>query len=67
MPLGSPDAPRVVSLRVEPAERVMGQKAEQQLKVIAKYTNGAEKDVTRHARFQSNVEAVASGLGRRRS
>jgi hypothetical protein len=60
MPIGSPDAPRVVSLRVEPTERVMNQKADQQLKVFAKYSNGAEKDVTRHARFQSNAEAVAS-------
>ena len=60
MSLGSPDAPRVISLRVEPIERVMGQKAEQQLKVFAKYSDGTEKDVTRHARFQSNTEAVAS-------
>jgi hypothetical protein len=60
MPLGSPDAPRVVSLRVEPAERVMNPKADQQLKVLARYSDGAEKDVTRHARFQSNAEAVAS-------
>ena len=60
MPLGSPDAPRVVSLRIEPTERVMGQKAEQQLKVFAKYSDGSEKDVTRHARFQSNADAVAS-------
>ncbi|MCI0702404.1 MAG: PSD1 and planctomycete cytochrome C domain-containing protein [Planctomycetia bacterium] len=59
MPLGSPDAPRVVSLRVEPAERVMNPKSKQQLKVFAKYTNGSEKDVTRHARFQTNAEAVA--------
>ncbi len=60
MPVGSPEAPRVISLRVEPVERVLGQKAEQQLKVFAKYSDGTEKDVTRHARFQSNTEAVAS-------
>ena len=59
-PVGSPDAPRVVALRVEPVERVMGQKADQQLKVFAKYSDGVEKDVTRHARFQSNTEAVAA-------
>jgi hypothetical protein len=34
MPFGSADAPRVVALRVEPADRVMGQKAEQQLKAM---------------------------------
>ena len=60
MPFGSPDAPRVVALRIEPAERVLGIKAEQQLKVIAKYSDGIEKDVTRHARFQSNNDAVCS-------
>jgi hypothetical protein len=60
MPVGSPDAPRVISLRVEPVERVMTPKAEQQLKVFARFSDGAEKDVTRHARFQSNAEAVAA-------
>ena len=59
-PVGSPDAPRAIALRVEPVERVMGQKADQQLKVFAKYSDGVEKDVTRHARFQSNTEAVAA-------
>ncbi len=60
MPFGAHDAPHVVSLRVEPRERVMGQRATQQLKVTAKYSDGAEKDVTRHARFQSNADAIAS-------
>ncbi|HEV3385651.1 MAG TPA: DUF1549 domain-containing protein [Gemmata sp.] len=59
-PFGSADAPHVVSVRIEPTERVMGQKADQQLKVLAKYSDGFEKDVTRHARFQSNADAVAS-------
>ncbi|MBN9517005.1 DUF1549 domain-containing protein [bacterium] len=60
MPFGPADAPRVVALRVEPAERVMGPRAEQPLKVIARYSDGGEKDVTRHARYQSNREAVAA-------
>src|SRR3984957_10286063 len=59
-PFGSADAPHVVSVRIEPTERVMGQKADQQLKVLAKYSDGVEKDVTGHARFQSNADAVAS-------
>jgi hypothetical protein len=58
-PRGSPDAPRVVSVRVEPADRVLGPKAEQPLRAIATYSDGAERDVTRLARFQSNAEAVA--------
>ena len=58
-PIGSPDAPRVIALRVEPTDRVMAAGAEQPLRVIARYSDGAEKDVTRHARFQTNNEAVA--------
>ena len=59
-PFGSADAPHVVSVRIEPTERVMGQRSDQQLKVLVKYSDGSEKDVTGHARFQSNAEAVAS-------
>lgn len=59
-PIGASDAPHVVSVRIEPTERVMGQKAGQQLKVLAKYSDGLEKDVTRHSKFQSNVDSVAS-------
>ncbi len=59
LPIGSPDAPRVIGIRVEPVERVMGVKAAVPLKVIAKLSDGSEKDVTKHARFQSNNDAVA--------
>ena len=59
LPLGSPDAPRAIGLRVEPVERVMTFQTDVPLKVIAKLSNGAEKDVTKHARFQSNNDAVA--------
>jgi hypothetical protein len=60
MPFGSPDAPHLVALRVEPGERVMGPHAEQALKVYARYSDGSERDVTAHARFQSNADAVAT-------
>src|SRR5262249_52818557 len=59
-PFGSPDAPRVVGLRVEPTDRVMGFHGEQKLRVVAKYSDGTEDDVTRHARFQTNNETLAS-------
>jgi len=58
-PIGSPDAPRVIGLRVEPAERITAMKSETPLKVIAKLSDGNEKDVTKHARFYSNNDAVA--------
>jgi hypothetical protein len=59
-PFGSADAPRLLSVRIEPTERILGQNAEQRLKVFARYSDGVEKDVTRLARFQSNAEAVAN-------
>jgi hypothetical protein len=59
-PLGDPKAPRVVSIRVEPHERLMAMKGQQQLRVIARYNDGREVDVTAHAKFQSNHEGLAS-------
>ena len=59
-PVGDPAAPKLASLRVEPAEKVLGTKAAQQLRVLAKYTDGRETDVTEHARFQVNHDGLAS-------
>jgi hypothetical protein len=59
-PVGDPAAPRVVAVRVEPAERLMAMKAAQQLRVIARYSDGRQVDVTAHARFQSNNDGLAS-------
>lgn len=56
---GRVDAPRVISIRVEPAERIMSFRATQSLQVLATFTDGRERDVTRHARFQTNRESVA--------
>ena len=60
MPVGDPDAPKLLSIRVEPAERVMGTKANQNLKVLATFSDNREIDVTEHARFQVNHEGLAS-------
>jgi len=60
MPVGDPNAPKLVSLRVEPVEKILGTKATQQLRVLAKYTDGHEADVTEHSRFQMNHEGLAS-------
>lgn len=59
MQYGSQDAPRVTSITVTPHERTLSMKAHQQLRVVARYSNGSEADVTHHARFQSNNESVA--------
>lgn len=60
MPLGDENAPRVVSLRLTPNERRMSMRARQQLRAVAAYSDGREIDVTGHARYQSNSEALAS-------
>jgi hypothetical protein len=59
VPFGSADDPKVASIRVEPRERLLAMHGRQQLRVIARYSDGREADVTRHARFQSNNEALA--------
>lgn len=60
MPVGREDAPRVASIRITPSERVMAFGMKQPLRVLALYTDGHEVDVTRHSRFQSNRESVAT-------
>jgi hypothetical protein len=59
-PMGDPKAPSVVSIRVEPKERLMSMKGTQQLRVIARFSDGREIDASAHARFQTNSEALAS-------
>jgi hypothetical protein len=59
-PMGDPQAPHVVQIRVEPRQRVLAMKATQQLRVIARYSDGRECDVTAHAKFQTNQDTVAS-------
>jgi len=59
-PMGEAEAPRVVSIRVEPSERLLAMKDRQQLRVIARWSDGQERDVTRHAKFQSNNEGLAA-------
>lgn len=59
-PFGSGDAPKVVSVRVEPRERRLAMSGGQQLRVTARYSDGREAEVTSHARFQSNNEALAT-------
>ena len=58
-PFGNGRAPRVVSVRIEPRERRLAMNRAQQLRVTARYSDGRETDVTEHARFQSNNEALA--------
>jgi hypothetical protein len=60
--------PRVVGLKVYPEHRVMEPGQEQQLTVLAAFSDGSERDVTADARFDTLNEAVAtvrpSGVGK---
>lgn len=59
-PVGNPKAPHIVAIHVEPKERLLAMKGRQQLRVIGRYLDGKEIDVTAHAKFQANQEGVAS-------
>src|SRR5262245_6851638 len=62
-PASAPDAPRVTKIAIEPGERVMSLAAKQQLKVVATYSNGATRDVTSEAQYDSNMGPVAAVSG----
>lgn len=66
MPFGKPDDPTVAKIEVVPATRSMERGGEQQITVIAHYSNGATEDVTRSALYEANdpemAEATLTGL-----
>ncbi len=53
VPYGAEDAPKVKSIEVQPRERLLAGVGEQQLRVIAHYTDGAAHDVTRQAEYKA--------------
>ncbi|MEM0924479.1 MAG: DUF1549 domain-containing protein [Planctomycetota bacterium] len=59
MPYGSGDEPIVTSIRVYPESRRLLADSEQQLTVIATYSDGSTEDVTRGAVFESNDDQMA--------
>ncbi len=70
MPPGNPKLPQVVSIEMIPAQRQLRPREQQQLAVIAHYSDGSTEDVTRGAQFEPNVpemaEVTATGLVRLR-
>lgn len=58
-PFQRPNEPRLVSIEVEPKQRVIEMNGEQRLKAIASYSDGSTKDVTHLALYESNSEAMA--------
>jgi len=60
MPVGDATAPTLQKLTLVPNQRVLERSAEQQTAVLAHYSDGSVRDVTRQAQFQSNEIAVAA-------
>src|SRR5204863_2257749 len=52
-PASAPDVPKVTRLRVLPADAVLKPGQLQQLAVVAEYSDGPTRDVTRQAEFLS--------------
>ncbi len=59
MPRGSDREPKLLSIRVEPAERRLFPRNTQQIRVEARYDDGSIRDVTRLAQFKSNAPDIA--------
>jgi Protein of unknown function (DUF1549)/Protein of unknown function (DUF1553)/Bacterial Ig-like domain (group 2) len=59
-PASAPDAPTLKGLRVVPTDRVLRREQQQQIAVLAEYTDGSVRDVTRQSEFASNLDVVAS-------
>lgn len=59
MPYGDANAPEVVGIQCYPEARVMTQQAEQQVSVIATYSDGTTEDVTRMALYEPNDTEMA--------
>ena len=59
MPYGSTNDPVVDRIEVSPKERTMALGGEQQLAVIAHYTDGRKDDVTRSALYEPNDKDMA--------
>lgn len=59
MPVGDDRAPTLQKLTIIPPQSVLDRSAEQQVAVLAHYSDGSIRDVTRQAQYQSNEVAVA--------
>ena len=59
MPYGADTDPYVVGIRCVPETRTMTQKSQQQIAVIATYSDGTSEDVTRMALFEPNEAEMA--------
>jgi hypothetical protein len=59
MPYGKDTDPKLVSIEVQPKQQLMTLNSSQQLKVLAKYSDGYVRDVTRSALYEPNDKSMA--------
>lgn len=59
MPYGQPEDPSVVGIQCYPKARVMPQNSQQQISVIATYSDGTTEDVTRMCLYEPNDSEMA--------
>lgn len=59
VPKDDPLGPKLVSMDLQPKKGTLLRKQEQQLKAIARYSDGTLRDVTNQALFESNDRAMA--------
>jgi len=56
----SPNVPVVERIAIEPAERLFQPEQTQQLRVIASYSDGTSRDVTRQTSYAGNLDVIAT-------
>jgi hypothetical protein len=59
MPFTQPGEPMVTALEVNPPRGTLGMRSSQQLSVLARFSDGSKRDVTRLAVYESNDKAMA--------
>lgn len=59
MPVGDPQAPTLVGLKVSPEERILDSGADQQILATAIYSDGSQRDVSNAAFYSGNAPQVA--------
>ncbi|MDB4664836.1 DUF1549 and DUF1553 domain-containing protein [Verrucomicrobia bacterium] len=59
MPYGNADDPSVERIEILPKERIMQLGGDQQLVILAHYSDGSKEDVTRSALYESNQKEIA--------
>ena len=59
VPASAESTPTIERLSIVPSERILQPGDQQQLAVVAEYSDGSKRDITRHAQYQSNIDVVA--------